>query len=234
MIADDSVLLREGLVRLLTGEGMKVVAAVGNAGELHDALARDTADLVILDVRMPPTQTDEGVRAAQRIRHEHPGVGVLLLSQHVEVSRLGELFTDRPEGLGYLLKDRVVDIDEFIDAVRRVARGGSAIDPEIVSRLVGRASHTSQLSALTARELEVLALMAEGRTNQAMATRLHVGVKTVETHVANVFGKLGLLDTADDHRRVLAVLAYLQSTEHQEIPEADFRVAPDDAGSGRT
>src|ERR1019366_8100689 len=156
MIADDSVLLREGLVRLLTGEGMEVIAAVGTADELHFALARDSPDLVILDVRMPPTQTDEGVRAAQRIRREHPSVGVLLLS---------------------------------------------------------RAQHQSQLSSLTSRELEVLALMAEGRTNQAMSARLHVGVKTVETNVANVFGKLGLFDSADDHRRVLAVLAYLQSTE---------------------
>ena len=213
MIADDSVLLREGLVRLLTGEGMEVIAAVGTADELHFALARDSPDLVILDVRMPPTQTDEGVRAAQRIRREHPSVGVLLLSQHVEVARLGELFHDRPEGMGYLLKDRVVDIDEFVEAVRRVARGGSAVDPEIVARLLGRAQHQSQLSSLTSRELEVLALMAEGRTNQAMSARLHVGVKTVETHVANVFGKLGLFDSAADHRRVLAVLAYLQSTE---------------------
>jgi DNA-binding NarL/FixJ family response regulator len=213
MIADDSVLLREGLVRLLTGEGIEVIAAVGTPEALDSALAYDSPDLVILDVRMPPTQTDEGVRAARRIRRDYPSVGVLLLSQHVEVTRLGELFHDRPEGMGYLLKDRVVDIDEFLESVRRVARGGSAVDPEIVARLLGRAQHQSQLSSLTSRELEVLALMAGGRTNQAMSARLHVSVKTVETHVANVFGKLGLFDSADDHRRVLAVLAYLQSTE---------------------
>jgi DNA-binding NarL/FixJ family response regulator len=177
---------------------------------LLEALAADPPDVAIIDIRMPPTHTDEGLRAAHQIRSEHPEVGVLVLSQYVETDYAMELVSEGAAGLGYLLKDRVGNIQEFTDAVRRVAAGGSVIDPEVVSRLVGRARKASPIDALSDREKEVLALMAEGRSNQAISERMFLSPKTVEGHVRNIFTKLDLMDTPDDHRRVLAVLTYLR------------------------
>jgi len=211
VIADDSVLLREGLARVLTDGGFEVVAQAGNAEELRKAINRTKPNVAIVDVRMPPTQTDEGARAAKEIRSEHPEVGVLVLSQVVEVRHALELFRDRPEGFGYLLKDRVLDIDEFFESVRRVGRGGTAIDPEVVARLVGRRRERDPVEELTPREREVLALMAEGRSNRGICQKLVLSPKTVETHVNSIFGKLGLALAPDDHRRVLAVLTFLRS-----------------------
>jgi DNA-binding NarL/FixJ family response regulator len=209
VIAEDSVLLREGLARVLVDAGLDVVAQVGDARALHEAVKREQPDVVIVDVRMPPTQTDEGTRAAQEIRSEYPRLGILVLSQIVEAQHALRLFSERPEGLGYLLKDRVLEIDDFVDAVRRVAGGGTALDPEVVGQLLGRTGPRSALEELTPREREVLALMAEGRSNQAICAKLFLSPKTVERHVHNIFSKLGLLSDPDDHRRVLAVLAYL-------------------------
>jgi DNA-binding NarL/FixJ family response regulator/class 3 adenylate cyclase len=210
MLADDSILLREGVARLLTDAGFDVVAQAGDADALLDALAADPPDVAIVDIRMPPTHTDEGLRAAHQIRSEHPDVGVLVLSQYVETDYAMELVSEGAAGLGYLLKDRVGNVQEFTDAVRRVAAGGSVIDPEVVSRLVGRARKASPIDALSDREKEVLALMAEGRSNQAISERMFLSPKTVEGHVRNIFIKLDLMDTPDDHRRVLAVLTYLR------------------------
>jgi DNA-binding NarL/FixJ family response regulator len=170
-------------------------------------------DVAIVDVRMPPTQTDEGARAAREIRARHPDVGILLLSQVVEAKHALELFSEHPEGFGYLLKDRVLEIDEFLESVRRVARGGTAIDPEVVAQLMGRRRTVDPLAGLTPREREVLALMAEGRSNQAICKKLFLSPKTVETHVHSIFSKLNLPPEPDDHRRVLAVLAQLRSLE---------------------
>jgi len=211
VIADDSVLLRAGLARVLEDGGFEVVAQAGNAEELRKAISRTKPDVAIVDVRMPPTQTDEGARAAKEIRSDHPEVGVLVLSQVVEVRHALELFRDQPEGFGYLLKDRVLDIDEFFESVRRVGRGGTAIDPEVVARLVGRRRERDPLEELTPREHEVLALMAEGRSNRGLCQKLVLSPKTVETHVNSIFGKLGLALAPDDHRRVLAVLTFLRS-----------------------
>jgi DNA-binding NarL/FixJ family response regulator/class 3 adenylate cyclase len=210
-LADDSVLLREGVARLLGDAGFRVISQAGDGEELLRNVKADPPDVAIVDVRMPPTHTDEGLRAAHQIRAEHPGVGVLVLSQYVETDYAMQLVSEGAAGLGYLLKDRVGNVEEFTDAVRRVGAGGSVIDPEVVSRLVGRARKASPIDALSEREREVLALMAEGRSNQAISERMFLSPKTVEGHVRNIFTKLGLMDTPDDHRRVLAVLTFLRS-----------------------
>jgi DNA-binding NarL/FixJ family response regulator len=211
VIADDSVLLREGLVRVVAEGGFDVVDHVGNVEELLEAVRRDEPDVAIVDFRMPPTYTDEGARAAREIREQRPDVGVLVLSQVVEPTHALALFTDNAEGFGYLLKDRVVEIDEFLDAIRRVARGGTAIDPEVIAELVGRRRDDGPIGELTPREREVLGLMAEGRSNQAISQKLFLSTRTIETHVNSIFLELGLLPAPDDHRRVLAVLAFLRT-----------------------
>jgi DNA-binding NarL/FixJ family response regulator len=211
VLADVSVLLREGVARLLTEIGFEVVAQAGDAPRLLAAVREHHPDVVIVDIRMPPTHTDEGIRAADAIRAEHgTSVGILVLSQYVETSYALRLVADGVGGMGYLLKDRVADLEEFSDAVRRVARGGSVIDPEVVAQLVGRRRARVPLDDLSEREREVLALMAEGRSNQAICDRLFLAPKTVEAHIANIFSKLELLPAPDDHRRVLAVLAHLR------------------------
>jgi DNA-binding NarL/FixJ family response regulator len=212
VIADDAVLLREGLARVLGENGHEVVAQVGDADALHDAVAELRPDLVIVDVRMPPTFTDEGTQAAIALRAEYPELRILVLSQIVEARHALRLFRETPEGFGYLLKDRVVELDDFLDAVNRVGRGGTAIDPEVVAQLLGRRPEDDPLAELTPRELEVLGLIAEGRSNKAICAKLFLSPKTIETHVNSIFLKLGLLVAPDDHRRVLAVLAYLRGT----------------------
>ena len=207
VIAEDSVLLREGLTRLLAEAGHEVVAAAAEAEEFLRAVGQHEPDAVVVDVRMPPTFTDEGLRAALVVRGRWPGVGVLVLSQYVEERYATELLSDRPHGVGYLLKDRVADLTEFLDALDRVAAGGSALDPEVVAQLLARSRHP--LAVLTAREREVLALMAEGRSNAAIAAAMVVGEGAVEKHINSIFAKLGLAPTDRDHRRVLAVLRYL-------------------------
>jgi DNA-binding NarL/FixJ family response regulator/class 3 adenylate cyclase len=210
-LADDSVLLREGLARLLADAGFAVVSQAGNGDDLLRHVAMHEPDVAIVDIRMPPTHTDEGLRAAQQIRDRHPDVGVLVLSQYVEPAYALELLGESAEGVGYLLKDRVSDLDEFAAAVRRVAEGGSALDPAVVDQLVGRRRRDDPLEDLTAREREVLELMAEGRSNQAIAERLFVTLRAVEKHVTSIFSKLRLPASTEDHRRVLAVLTYLRS-----------------------
>jgi DNA-binding NarL/FixJ family response regulator len=209
VLADDSVLLREGVARLLTEAGFEVVGQSGTADDLLLKVHSYNPDIAIVDIRMPPTHTDEGLRAAHEIRQRHPQVGVLVLSQYVESGYALELLQDSAEGVGYLLKDRVSDLTEFAAAVKRVAEGGSALDPEVVSRLVGSRRGDDPLSQLTAREREVLELIAEGRSNQGIAERLVISERAVEKHVTSIFGKLRLPTVARDHRRVLAVLAYL-------------------------
>ena len=211
VIADDAVLLREGLVRLVEENGCTVVAAVGDGPSLVGAIVEHRPDVSIVDVRMPPTHTDEGLRAAHRIRAEHPGTGVLVLSQYVDEGYALDLLSESTEGTGYLLKDRVADVDALADAVRRVATGGSALDPEVVAMLLGRRRRDDPLAALTPREREVLGLMAEGRSNAAIAEALVVTERAVEKHVTSIFSKLDLPPTVEDHRRVLAVLAYLRA-----------------------
>jgi DNA-binding NarL/FixJ family response regulator/class 3 adenylate cyclase len=211
VLADDSVLLREGIARLLTEAGFEVVGQSGDPDDLMLKVRSYSPDVAIVDIRMPPTQTDEGLRAAQEIREAHPGVGVLVLSQYVEPAYAMELLAESAEGVGYLLKDRVSDVDEFAAAVRRVAEGGSALDPALVTQLVGRRRQHDPLDELTPREREVLELMAEGRSNQAIGERLFVTPRAVEKHITSIFGKLRLPQAADDHRRVLAVLAFLRS-----------------------
>jgi DNA-binding NarL/FixJ family response regulator len=211
VLADDSVLLREGIARLLVEAGFDVVAQTGDAAALLAAVREHRPDVAIIDIRMPPTHTDEGLRAAEAIRAEFgTSVGVVVLSQYVETTFALRLVADGEGGMGYLLKDRVDDLDELSDAVRRVARGGSVIDPEVVAQLVGRRRARVPLDDLTDREREVLGLMAEGRSNQAICDRLFLAPKTVEAHIANIFSKLELLPAPDDHRRVLAVLSYLR------------------------
>ena len=209
VLADDSVLLREGVASLLADAGFEIVGQAGTAEQLLLKVRSYKPDVAIIDIRMPPTHTDEGLRAAQEIREQHPGVGVLVLSQYVESGYALELLRTSAEGVGYLLKDRVSDTREFADAVGRVAKGGSVLDPEVVSRLVGRRRGEDPLSELTPREREVLELIAEGRSNQGIAERLVVTERAVEKHVTSIFGKLGLPAAPADHRRVLAVLAYL-------------------------
>ncbi|MFF9361577.1 response regulator transcription factor [Streptomyces griseoluteus] len=216
VIAEDSVLLREGLTRLLTDLGHEVVAGVADAEALLATIAElagrdELPDVVVADVRMPPTHTDEGVRAAVELRGRHPDLGVLVLSQYVEERYATELLAGSTRGVGYLLKDRVADVREFVAAVVRVARGGTALDPEVVAQLLGRSRKQDVLAALTPREREVLGLMAEGRTNSAVARQLVVSDGAVEKHVSNIFMKLGLTPSDGDHRRVLAVLTYLNS-----------------------
>jgi len=211
VIADDSLLLRQGVAHVLVEHGIDVVAEVGDADALRQAVGAWKPDVAIVDVRMPPTQTDEGARAAVEIRAEHPEVGVLLLSQVVEAQHALKLFSEHPEGFGYLLKDRVLAIDDFVQSVNRVAAGGTAIDPEVVGQLLGRRREQSPLEDLTSREREVLGLMAEGRSNRGICQKLFLSPKTVEGYVHAIFGKLGIPPAPDDHRRVLAVLAYLRA-----------------------
>jgi DNA-binding NarL/FixJ family response regulator len=211
VIADDSVLLREGLARVLTDGGFEVVAQAGDADDLRRMVGLHKPDVAIVDVRMPPTHTDEGARAAVEIREAHPEIAVLVLSQVIEAAHALRLFSERPEGFGYLLKDRVLEIDDFLEAVRRVARGGTAIDPAVIAQLVGRRREDGPLDELTPREREVLELMAQGLSNRGICEKLVVSPKTVETHVNSIFGKLGLAPAQDEHRRVLAVLAYLRA-----------------------
>jgi DNA-binding NarL/FixJ family response regulator len=211
VIADDSILLREGVARVLTDAGIEVAASVGDADALRRVVATEKPDVAIVDVRMPPTQTDEGSRAAEAIRERHPEVGILMLSQVVEAHTALRLFGERPEGFGYLLKDRVLEIDDFVEAVKRVARGGTAMDPQVVSQLVGKKRKDDPIDELSPREREVMELMAEGRSNAGICAKLFLSSKTVETHVSSIFNKLRLAPAPDDHRRVLAVLAYLRA-----------------------
>ena len=210
VLADDTVLLREGVARILTDSGFDVVAQSGDAEDLLRHVAMHKPDVAVVDIRMPPTHTDEGLRAAREIRQSFPATGVLVLSQYVEAAYAMDLLAESSEGLGYLLKDRVADVEEFASAVRRVAEGGSALDPAVVSELVGRRRHDDPLDELTPREREVLELMAEGRSNQAIADRMFVTLRAVEKHVTSIFSKLGLPASTDDHRRVLAVLMFLR------------------------
>jgi len=211
VVADDSVLLREGLCRLLEESGFEVVGQAGDAEDLMRKVGAHKPDVAVVDVRMPPTHTDEGLRAAHRIRSEQPSTGVLVLSQYVEEAYALDLLSESTERTGYLLKDRVSDVDTFTDAVRRVANGGSALDPEVVALLLGRRRREDPLESLTAREREVLGLMAEGRSNNAIAEALVVTERAVEKHVTSILSKLDLPPTVEDHRRVLAVLAYLRA-----------------------
>jgi DNA-binding NarL/FixJ family response regulator len=207
VIAEDSALFREGLASLLTDAGHDIVARVADSVTLLDAVAEYRPDLAIIDVRMPPDNTDDGARAAKLLRAQHPDLAIVLLSQHIETSHSVDLVS--AGRFGYLLKDRVLDVDDFLDALRRVAAGGSALDPEVVARLIGARRQEAPLESLTSRERDVLALMAEGRTNIGIARRLWVSDRTVETHVTNIMIKLGLDSTDEDHRRVLAVLKFL-------------------------
>jgi DNA-binding NarL/FixJ family response regulator len=213
VVADDAVLLREGVAHLLAAAGMEIVGKAANAEELLLKVRSYKPDVAIVDIRMPPTQTNEGLRAAQEIREKHPGVGVLLLSQYVEAAPALELLADNAEGVGYLLKDRVSNAEDFTAAVRRVGEGGSALDPEVVSRLLGRRRRDDPLAELSTREREVLELMAEGLSNAAIADRIVVTERAVEKHVTSIFQKLGLPVAAETHRRVLAVLAFLRGQE---------------------
>jgi DNA-binding NarL/FixJ family response regulator len=210
VIAEDSAILREGLAQLIVERGHDVVAAVGNAGDMVTAVEEFTPDVVVVDIRMPPTFTDEGLVAAVALRRSHPDVGVLVFSQWVETRYATELLAGNPEGVGYLLKDRVADIAEFDSALRRVAAGGTALDPEVVRQLMG-SRRTSALDRLTAREREVLALMAEGHSNKALAQHLSITERAIEKHVSAIFTKLDLPPSQAHHRRVLAVLTYLNS-----------------------
>ncbi|WP_409474766.1 response regulator transcription factor [Streptomyces sp. HC307] len=211
IVAEDSAILREGIVRLLTDEGFEVPAHCGDTDPLLDLVDRHRPDVVLLDIRMPPTHTDEGIRAAAAIRERHPGTGVLLLSQYVETAGTVQALLQNQHGFGYLLKERVADADELADALKRVAAGGTVVEPEVVARLMDAPRPADPLDELTAREREVLALMAEGRSNEAIAQRLVIGGKTVETHVRNIFTKLQLEADLMDHRRVMAVLTYLRA-----------------------
>ncbi len=210
VIADDAVLLREGAARLLEEAGYEVVAQAGDADDLLRKVRAHKPDVAIIDVRMPPGNEDDGLQAALTIRHELPDVGILLLSQYVEDRYLAQLLAQGAEGVGYLLKDRIAEVERLSEAVQRVAAGGSVLDPEVVAQMLGRAREEGPLDALTGREREVLELMAEGRTNRAIAAELFISERGIERHVTSIFTKLGLPTTEQDHRRVLAVLAYLR------------------------
>jgi DNA-binding NarL/FixJ family response regulator len=211
VVAEDSVLLREGIVRLLEEAGFDVVGQAGDAEDLLRKVSAHKPDVAVVDIRMPPTGTDDGLRAALEIRRRLPGTGVLVLSAYVEEGYALELVGDRADGTGYLLKDRVADVERFVDAVRRVGEGGSVLDPEVVATLLGRRRRGDPLAELTEREREVLALMAEGRSNQAIAEQLVVTERAVEKHVTSIFSKLDLAPAPEDHRRVLAVLTFLRA-----------------------
>ncbi len=216
VVADDSVLLREGIVRLLEESGVEVVGQAGDADDLIRKVSAHRPDVAVVDIRMPPTHTDDGLRAAVEIRRRMPGTGVLVLSQYIEEGYTRELLGDGGQSVGYLLKDRVADIERFVEAVRDVATGGSALDPEVVTRLLGRYMRPDDpLAELTPREREVVALMAQGRSNRAIAGELVITERAVEKHVTNIFNKLGLEPAGGSHRRVLAVLAFLQAERAQ-------------------
>jgi DNA-binding NarL/FixJ family response regulator len=210
IIAEDSAILRDGLVQLLTDRGFAVTRAVGDASSLEEAVADRPPDVAVVDIRMPPTFTDEGLRAALALRKEYPSLGILVFSQYVETRYAAELLAGGAARIGYLLKDRVADVSDFVEALVRVASGGTALDPEVVTQLMGASRRTDTLAGLSGREREVLALMAEGRTNSAIAASLIISEGAVEKHVANIFSKLNLSATPADHRRVLAVLRYLE------------------------
>jgi DNA-binding NarL/FixJ family response regulator len=209
-LVDDAVVIRRGLSRLLEDEGFRVVGQAGTPDELDGMRLAETADVVIMDVRMPPTFTTEGLQAALRLRSEQPSVGILVLSQHVETRYVRELLAAGAAGTGYLLKERLADVADFVAAVRRVAEGGTVVDPEVVAVLMRRSERDGALETLSAREREVLALIAEGLSNAVIGERLHIGLRTVESHVGSVFGKLGLLREGSQERRVLAALRYLR------------------------
>jgi DNA-binding NarL/FixJ family response regulator len=215
VIAEDSAVVRAGLVEVLTDRGHQVVAAVGDAEALRAAVAEHLPDVTVVDVRMPPGFTDEGLRAAIALRRDHPGLGVMVFSQYIETryaaDLLGAASGDTAAGVGYLLKDRVADVGEFVEALSRVAAGGTALDPEVITQLLGASRRADGIATLTGREREVLALMAEGRSNSAIAAMLVVSERAVEKHIGNIFSKLGLAPSDADHRRVLAVLRYLES-----------------------
>jgi DNA-binding NarL/FixJ family response regulator len=211
VIAEDAAVIRAGLAEILTDRGHEIVAAVGDAEALKEAVSAHAPDVAIVDVRMPPGYTDEGLRAAIAIRRDDPDVGILVFSQYVETRYAADLLSARSGGVGYLLKDRVANVAEFTDAIARIAAGGTALDPEVVSGLLNATRHASALATLTAREHDVLALMAEGRSNSAIADRLNVSERAVEKHISNIFSKLGLPPSDSDHRRVLAVLTYLHT-----------------------
>jgi DNA-binding NarL/FixJ family response regulator len=211
VLADDSVLLREGIARLLEDSGFEVVGRAGDAEDLLRKVRAHKPDVAIVDIKMPPTHTDEGLRAARKIRDEQPETAVLVLSQYVEEEYALDLIAGSAEGVGYVLKDRVADVERFLESVRRVAAGGSALDPEVIAQMLGRRRAVSPLDQLTPREREVLTLMAEGRSNRAIASELVISERAVEKHVTSIFTKLDLPATAEDHRRVLAVLRYLKA-----------------------
>ena len=209
IVADDSALFRAGLVRVLRESGIEVVGEARDGVELLNFISADQPDVAIVDIRMPPTLSDEGLSAAREIHRRWPSVGVLVLSTYVDTDFATELIAHAQRSVGYLLKDRVQDADELLDSLRRIQRGGSVVDPEVIGRLMGRRRAQSPLEQLSDREREILALMAQGRSNLAISERLHLSERTVESHVGSIFSKLGLEPTADDHRRVMAVLLYL-------------------------
>jgi DNA-binding NarL/FixJ family response regulator len=211
VIAEDAAIMRDGLTGILIRHGHEVVAAVGDATALRAAVEEQRPDVAIIDVRMPPTHTDEGLRAGAAIRRDFPGTGVLVFSQYIEAHAAAELLSTAPSGVGYLLKDRVADVSDFIDAVTRVAAGGTVLDPEVVAQLLNAGRRRDALAALTPREREVLALLAQGRSNAAIAAGLFISPKVVEKHIASIFDKLGLAPSEVDNRRVLAAIRYLQS-----------------------
>jgi DNA-binding NarL/FixJ family response regulator len=211
VIAEDAAIMRDGLTQTLTRRGHEVVAAVGDATALLEAVREHEPDVAIIDVRMPPTHTDEGLRAARSIRAEYPGVGVLVFSQYIEARSAAELLAGSPAGVGYLLKDRVADVSEFVEAISRVAHGGTVLDPEVVRQLLWTSRRSDSLAALTARERQVLALIAEGRSNTAIAEALVITGGVVEKHIASIFAKLGLAPSDSDNRRVIAAIRFLES-----------------------